>query len=445
MSTETATPQATARPDADLLHLVTAYAAKFPREAAAGLDELEAEQVVAALRPMDPDHLVSSWRHISSGQAAAVAPMLDDEAVKLLVTRIDRGDAARLLTHFEPERRESILADIGGSVRSEIDDILAYPFGTAGHIMQTSVIVLRHSASVEAAIRLLRQTPDYQPVSILVTDDEGRLTGRVQCKTLLLADPAQQLDELTVGVPAALSPMDPQTTIAETFAKLHIGELPVVGPDGRPIGLVGNQAMIEAVRADATSAAQTMVGGSRDENALSTSLFAVRKRQPWLQINLLTAFLAASVVGVFEDTIAQVTALAILLPVVAGQSGNAGAQALAVTMRGLALREIRVADWVKVTRKEVQAGLLNGVGIALTCGIGVLIWSGNPGLMLVIVVSMIISMVAAGTSGALVPIVLAKLKQDPAVASSIILTTVTDIVGFFSFLGIATLMFSMLV
>ncbi len=147
----------------------------------------------------------------------------------------------------------------------------------------------------------------------------------------------------------------------------------------------------------------------------------------------------------FENTIAQVTALAILLPVVAGQSGNAGAQALAVTMRGLALREIRVADWVRVTRKEVQAGLMNGIGIAITCGVGVLIWSGSPGLMLVIVISMIISMVAAGTSGALVPIILAKLKQDPAVASSIILTTVTDIVGFFSFLGIATALFSMLV
>ncbi len=440
-----ATVAETAPADADLLHLVGAYARSFPREAAAGLDEMEAEQAAAALRTLPPENLVTSWRHMSSGQAAAVAPLLDDATVTLLVQNIDRGDAARLLAPFEKARQDIILEAVGEGVRREIDDILSYPPGTAGSLMQTGVIVLRRSASVEAAIRLLRQTPDYGPVSILVTDDAGVLAGRVQCKMLLLADPTQELSEITVGVPVALSPMDPQTTIAETFEKLHIGELPVIAPDGRPIGLVGNQAMIEAVRADATATAQTMVGGGRDENALSTSLFAVRKRQPWLQINLLTAFLAASVVGIFEDTIAQVTALAILLPVVAGQSGNAGAQALAVTMRGLALREIRVADWMRVTRKEVQAGLLNGIGIALTCGIGVLIWSGSPGLMLVIVVSMIISMVAAGTSGALVPIILAKLKQDPAVASSIILTTVTDIVGFFSFLGIATALFFMLV
>lgn len=440
-----ATIAGNAAPDSDLLHLVGAYVRNFPREAAVGLDELDAEQVAAALGTLPPESLIAGWRHISSGQASAVAPLLDDGTVALLVKHIDRGDAARLLAAFEKTRRERILNGLGEGVRREIDEILSYPHGTAGNLMQTGVIILRGSASVDAAIRLLRQTPDYAPVSILVTNDAGVLAGRVQCKALLLADPAQELSELTVGVPAALSPMDPQTTIAETFEKLHIGELPVIGPDGRPIGLVGNQAMIEAVRADATATAQTMVGGGRDENALSTSIFAVRKRQPWLQINLLTAFLAASVVGVFENTIAQVTALAILLPVVAGQSGNAGAQALAVTMRGLALREIRVADWVRVTRKEVQAGLINGIGIAITCGIGVLIWSGSPGLMLVIVISMIISMVAAGTSGALVPIILAKLKQDPAVASSIILTTVTDIVGFFSFLGIATALFSMLV
>ena len=161
--------------------------------------------------------------------------------------------------------------------------------------------------------------------------------------------------------------------------------------------------------------------------------------------DLLTAFLAASVVGVFEDTIAKVTALAILLPVVAGQSGNAGAQALAVTMRGLALREIRVSHWFRVMRKEVNTGFWNGVSISVTCAIGVYIWSGSFGLVIVIAASMVISMVAAGMAGALVPITLARLGQDPAVASSIVLTTVTDIVGFFSSLGIATALMSMLV
>ena len=173
-------------------------------------------------------------------------------------------------------------------------------------------------------------------------------------------------------------------------------------------------------------------------------MFAVRKRQPWLQVNLLTAFLAAAVVGLFEDTIAQVTALAVLLPVVAGQSGNAGAQALAVTMRGLALREISVRDWLRVAVKGVKVGLDNGIAIAVTCGIGVFLWSGSSGLVLVIAMSMVLAMVAAGFAGAVVPIVLKRLGQDPAQSSSIVLTTVTDIAGFFSFLGIASLLMSML-
>jgi magnesium transporter len=170
----------------------------------------------------------------------------------------------------------------------------------------------------------------------------------------------------------------------------------------------------------------------------------VRKRLPWLQINLVTAFLAASVVGIFEETIARTTALAVLLPVVAGQSGNTGAQALAVTMRGLALREIRLRHWITVARKEVSVAFVNGIAVALTTSLGVYVWSRSAGIALVIGLSMVISMVAAGLSGAAIPMILTALKQDPAQSSSIVLTTVTDVVGFFSFLGIATMLAGML-
>jgi magnesium transporter len=163
-----------------------------------------------------------------------------------------------------------------------------------------------------------------------------------------------------------------------------------------------------------------------------------------MQVNLATAFLAAAVVGIFENTIAMFTALAVLLPVVAGQSGNAGAQALAVTMRGLALREITGRHWLRVMLKEAGVGLLNGAAIALTTGLGVLVWSRSYGLAFVISVAMVISMIAAGIAGALIPIGLTRIGQDPAQSSSIVLTTVTDVAGFVSFLGIATLLSELL-
>jgi magnesium transporter len=165
---------------------------------------------------------------------------------------------------------------------------------------------------------------------------------------------------------------------------------------------------------------------------------------PWLEINLLTAFAAASVVGAFEGTIAKYTALAVLLPVVAGQSGNAGMQALAVTMRGLALREIRPRHWPRLIVKEAGVGIINGIAVALTTMLGVFFWSHSYGLVLVIGVAMVMSMVIAGLSGALVPVVLKALRQDPATSSSIVLTTFTDCGGFLSFLGLATLLSSLL-
>jgi magnesium transporter len=182
-----------------------------------------------------------------------------------------------------------------------------------------------------------------------------------------------------------------------------------------------------------------MVGVGREERALSRPMFSVRKRLPWLFINLVTAFLAAAVVGIFEGTIAQVTALAVLLPIVAGQSGNSGSQALAVTMRGLALREVRISQWRRLGSKELMVGVVNGAAIALVTGLGVVVWSGSIGLGMVIAVAMVISMAMAGLAGAGIPLALKAFGQDPAQSSSIFLTTVTDIVGFISFLGLATL------
>ena len=246
------------------------------------------------------------------------------------------------------------------------------------------------------------------------------------------------------GAPVSVQAIATREEVVEELTQRRLTNLPVVDFAGTLLGVLRYDALVEAVQAEASADIQTMVGASKEERALSPVSFAVRKRLPWLQINLLTAFLAAAVVGLFEDIIARFTALAVLLPVVAGQSGNTGAQALAVTMRGLAMREIRTRQWPRVSLKEVNVASINGVAVALTTALGVYIWSWSLGLTLVIGASMVISMAAAGLAGAAIPIMLTALGQDPAQSSSIVLTTVTDVVGFFSFLGIATLLAGML-
>jgi magnesium transporter len=238
--------------------------------------------------------------------------------------------------------------------------------------------------------------------------------------------------------------MAPREEIVEVLTKTGVTTLPVISVDGVVQGVIRYESLVQAAREDAMTDLQAMVGVSRDERALSPVFFSVRKRLPWLNINLLTAFLAAAVVGAFEDVIAQITALAVLLPVVAGQSGTTGAQALAVTMRGLALREVRPRQWPRLVLKEMGAGAINGVAIALVTAIGVYVWSGSLALCGVIGVAMVMSMVIAGASGAAIPIIIAAFGQDPAQSSSIVLTTVTDVMGFLSFLGLAALFVNLL-
>ena len=220
----------------------------------------------------------------------------------------------------------------------------------------------------------------------------------------------------------------------------RLASLPVVDFERRLLGIIRYDGLVRAAQQALTDDLQRMVGAGSEERALSSPWFTVKSRLPWLSINLLTAFAAAAVVGLFDATIAKFTALAVLLPVVAGQSGNTGAQALAVTSRGLALREMRLAHWWRVVRKEVAAAAINGVAVGAVTSVGVFVWSGNLGLCAVIGISMVISMVLAAIAGAVIPILLTALGRDPATASSIILTTVTDIAGFFSFLGLASAM-----
>lgn len=416
----------------------------FPAEAARQIESFAAAEVLPSLQEQDAAVLVPVWSKLVPLVAATLTRQLPTDMAQQLLTEIPPGDAVRILFQLPATQRGALLETLSPATRHELEQLMSYPEDSAGRLMDTRIPTYRGSMTVQDALDSLRRAKMKTARSLYLVDDQGRIVERVLLQELALADPASQLHELARPVRATVQATASREEVLEAFSRYVLLDLPVVDIDGVLLGVIINNALVQAVQEESSADIQTMVGVSREERALSSPLFAVKKRMPWLQVNLLTAFLAAAVVGLFENTIAQVTALAILLPVVAGQSGNAGAQALAVTMRGLALREITIRHWFAVMFKEVRVGFLNGLAIATTCGIGVYLWSGSPGLVAVICLSMVLAMVAAGFAGAVVPIVLVRLGQDPAQSSSIILTTVTDVAGFFSFLGIATLLMQFL-
>jgi magnesium transporter len=416
----------------------------YPLDAARKIEELAPAGIVPVLSRQPVQILAPVWRRLLPATAASLLAKFPAELADRLVAELQPSEAARILAQMPDDDRQALLARLDPAISADLETIFSYPPGTAGRMMNPAIVTFRREMTVGQALRRLRERGMLTARSLFLVDEDHRLVGKVSLQEVVLATTDTVLGSLERPITKVVRPVAPLEEVSAAFETYRLLDLPVVDLEGVFLGAVTHEDLAQSVQEDATADIQTMVGASKEERALSNPLFTVRRRMPWLQINLLTAFLAAAVVGVFEQTIAQVTALAVLLPVVAEQSGNAGAQALAVTMRGLALREITVRQGMRVMRKDVIVGFVNGLGIALTCGIGVYVWSQSAGMVAVICVSMVLAMVAAGFAGALIPIVLTRLGQDPATSSSIILTTVTDVAGFFSFLGIATVMMSFL-
>ena len=416
----------------------------YPREAARHLEELPTTKAAEVLAQQPVHVIVPVWQHLSQDTEERLLAAVSDKLRSALLSELDPAPSAMLLNRIDPEIRAQYMAPLNPEIAKELDELMHYPPDSAGQLMDPRVIAFRADMGAREALTRLRRSKARALREIYVTDEEGRLSGRVEMQDLALAEPNQRLADISRRIASAVQNLTPREEVVEILEQYKQPVLPVIDVNGRLVGVIHQAGLLTALQEETSLDIQTMVGASKDERALSKVPFAVIKRLPWLQINLLTAFLAAGVVGLFESTIAKFTALAVLMPVVAGQSGNAGAQALAVTMRGLALREISVRHWLRVVWKEVNVGLLNGLAIALTTGVAVFFWSKSFGLSLVIGISMVLSMIAAGFSGAIIPIALTRMGQDPAQSSTIVLTTVTDVVGFLSFLGIATLMAQML-
>ncbi len=415
-----------------------------PDRVAQFLEERQAGETAQLIESVAPASAGSLLERLSPRVAATVLAELGDESSRQALRAMVPTKASPILAALDGDTRERKLALLDPRLADHFRELLTYPADSAGALMDPRITAFSEDLTVDEALRRMRSFKEKELGAIYLMHEDGKLAGAVPLGELVTAQPETKLKDIVRGVPAAVSVMATREEIVESLASLRLATFPVVDLNNRLVGVIRYRALLAAAEAEASTDIQRMVGVSKDETALSRVAFAVRQRLPWLEINLATAFLAASVVGLFQGTIERYSALAVLLPVVAGQSGNSGMQALAVTMRGLVLREVSLRDWPRLIAKEARVGLLNGLAVAAVTMLGVLFWSHSPGLTMVIGTAMVLAMIVAGISGASVPLVLKAFGQDPAQSSSIVLTTFTDCGGFLSFLGLATLFSSLL-
>ena len=380
----------------------------------------------------------------------AVSELGPENGARLLATRppeeiaklaqdIPSDDAAALIDHLPEELSAAVLHLMRPKESTVVENLLEYAERTAGRIMNPNVFALNEDITVGEAITEIQTSRDVEMVFYLYVVDERRhLVGVVSLRRLLLVSPETPLKRImTADLISARVDMD-QEEVARQVAAYNLLAIPVVDAENKLAGIITVDDVIDVIKDEATEDIYRLAGVAGDERAFTPARESLRKRLPWLGINLLTAFLAAAVVGLFEGTIDLFPVLAVFMPIVAGMGGNAGTQTLTVIVRGIALGELTWSNSRKALLKEAIVGLGNGIVLGAAAAAVVWMVRGNPTLGLVLGMAMIINMFVAAAAGTLVPLGLRAANVDPALASSVFITTMTDMFGFFSFLGLAT-------
>lgn len=428
--------------------------ASFLREVVGELHEADLGDLIAALGAEDRVRLVeltgadfhfSALNEVDDTVREEILEELEPETVAEGVRELESDDAVELLEGLDEEDQEEILEKLPPQERNVLERSLEYPEGSAGRRMQSEFITVPKDWTVGQAIDYMRETPDLPDrfYEIYVVDGAKRWQGAIPLDVLLRSRRPVPLSDLIEEDRRRVFVQDAQEEVARLFGKYNLVAAPVVDAEDRLVGVITIDDVVDVIEEEADEEIKALGGVTSDEE-LSDNFWTIAKgRFNWLLINLATAFLASSVLGLFEGQLEQMVALAVLAPIVASQGGNAATQTMTVAVRALATRELGSNNALRITMREVLVGLVNGIGFAVVTGIAAVIWFRIPGLGFVIGLAMICNLVAGALGGILIPIVLEKLRADPAVASGTFVTTVTDVVGFFSFLGIATLWFGL--
>ena len=433
---------------------IAANDAERVREIAGDLHESDVGDLIETLEADDRPKLVellgkdfdfTALTEIDETVRVQLLEELPPETVAEGVRELDSDDAVYILEDLDEEDRAKILDQIPALERVALTRSLDYPEDSAGRRMQTEFVAAPEFWTVGHTIDYVADAENLPDTfyEIFVVDPSFKLVGTVPLDRLLRAKRSKHLSEILEDDPRTINATEDQEDAARTFERYNLVSAAVVDDAERLVGVLTVDDIVDVIEEEADEDLRALGGVTGDEEISDPVFYTAKSRIPWLLINLVTAILSASVIGLFEGTIEQMVALAVLMPIVASMGGNAGTQSMTVAVRALATRDIGGHNARRLVRRETLVGLANGIVLAILVALAAGFWFQNPQLGVIIGCAMVTNLVFAGLFGILIPLTLDKLKADPAVASGVFLTTVTDTVGFFSFLGLATWWFGL--
>ena len=408
------------------------------------LEALVPEQRRALVELLGQDFDFSALTEVDEAIRLDIVENLPNDQIAQAVQELDSDDAVYILEDLDEEDQDAILSQLPFTERIRLRRSLDYPEETAGRRMQTEFVAVPPFWTVGQTIDYMREDrnlPDRFS-QVFVIDPTFKLLGAVDLDQVLRTRRAVKIEEVMHETRHAIPATMDQEEAAREFEQYDLLSAAVVDENERLVGVLTIDDVVDVIQQEAEEDLLRM-GGVGDEELSDSVLSTSRSRVPWLLVNLVTAFLAASVIGLFDNTIQHLVALAVLMPIVAGMGGNAGSQTMTVTVRALATRDLDIYNALRVIRRELGVGLINGAVFAVLIGAVAGLWFQDPNIGGIIAAAMVINMMAAALGGILIPLLLDRMGVDPAVASAVFVTTVTDVVGFFAFLGLATWWFGM--
>lgn len=410
-------------------------------------------EVASLLESLPPEQRSDLWEAVPVAQESEVLSFLHDEARTTIVDEMDPGelvaaagsmspeDLAEFIDELPEDLTSNLLLALDTDHRKRLDSVLNYEEGSAGRLMSTDVISVRKDVTIAVVMRWLRRHESLPPHtdSLMVIDDKGDYLGKLDVSDVLTSNPATLVEAVMQPEAATVRADLSEHDVATLFERRDLISVAVLDDSGKLLGRITIDDIVDVIREESDRTLLRSAGLNEEEDMYAPVLPSARRRGLWLGINLITVFAAAWVIGRFEEALDQIVALAVLMPIVASMGGIAGSQTLTLTIRGLALNQIASANVRWLTIKELLVGAVNGVVWALVVSLVTYLWFGEPGIAIIIGTALILNLLAAALSGIAIPLLLNRWGIDPALSGAVILTTVTDIIGFLSFLGLATL------